>query len=145
MFGREVWMRQVPAFETANPLIDMNTTPLIDVMLVLLVMLIITIPIQTHAVKLDLPTCANCPVPRIKVNTVTIDPAGRISWNGTPISKQQLSYLLTQTQQMRPTPELHLRPDATARYGTVDEVLAIVKRARVAKFGFAGNEAYSHF
>ncbi len=138
-------MRRVPALETANMLIDMNTTPLIDVMLVLLVMLIITIPIQTHAVKLDLPTCAGCPVPRSDVNLVTIDPAGQISWNGTPVSKQELGALLRRTQQMRSTPELHLRPDARARYGTVDEVLAIVKRAQVRKFGFVGNEAYSNF
>jgi biopolymer transport protein ExbD len=136
-------MRRVPALETVNPLIDMNVTPLIDVMLVLLIMFIITIPIQTHAVKLDLPTCAGCPVPRTTVNTVTIDPADRIAWNDIPISKQDLTALLFQMQQMRPTPELHLRPDARARYGTVDEVLAIIKRAHVQKFGFVGNEAYA--
>lgn len=138
-------MRRVPALETANPLIDMNTTPLIDVLLVLLVMLIITIPIQTHAVKLDLPTCAGCPAPKSDANVVTIDPAGQIAWNGSPVSKQDLDVLLRQTQQMRPTPELHLRPDARASYGRVDEVLATIKRAHVEKFGFVGNEAYSNF
>lgn len=136
-------MRRLVALETINPLIEMNTTPLIDVLLVLLVMLIITIPIQTHAVKLDLPTCVGCPVPKGDVNVVTIDTAGRISWNGTPVSKRDLGALLHQTQQMRPTPELHLRPDARASYGTVDEVLGIVKRAHIEKFGFIGNEAYS--
>jgi biopolymer transport protein ExbD len=136
-------MRRVPAVENANPLLDLNTTPLIDVMLVLLVMFIITIPIQTHAVKLDLPTCANCPKPDATVNTVTISPEGQIAWNDAPISKQELGYMLKQTQHMRPTPELHLRPDAGARYGTVDEVLAIIKRAHVEKFGFVGNEAYA--
>jgi biopolymer transport protein ExbD len=139
----EVWMRRDTALENTNPLIDMNTTPLIDVMLVLLIMFIITIPIQTHAVKLDLPACAGCPVPRTTVNTVTIDPADRIAWNDTPISKRELSAILLQTQQMKPSPELHLRPDAKARYGTVDEVLAMVKRAHVQKFGFVGNEAYA--
>jgi biopolymer transport protein ExbD len=133
-------MRRVPAVENASPLLDLNTTPLIDVMLVLLVMFIITIPIQTHAVKLDLPTCANCPKPDATVNTVTISPGGQIAWNDAPISKQELGYM----QQMRPTPELHLRPDAGARYGTVDEVLAIIKRAHVEKFGFVGNEAYAN-
>jgi biopolymer transport protein ExbD len=137
-------MRRVPAVENANPLLDLNTTPLIDVMLVLLVMFIITIPMQTHAVKLDLPVCANCPIPKTTVNTVTIDPADGIAWNGTPISKQELGYILKQTQQMRPTPELHLRPDAGARYGTVDEVLATIKRAHVEKFAFVGNEAYAN-
>jgi biopolymer transport protein ExbD len=123
---------------------DMNTTPLIDVMLVLLIMFIISIPMQTHAVKLDLPACANCPVPKTTVNTLTIDPADRIAWNDTPITKQDLGALLLQTQQMRPVPELHLLPTAHARYGTVDEVLAIIKRAHVQKFGFVGNEAYAN-
>ena len=137
-------MRQVIAFETASPFGEINTTPLIDVMLVLLIMFIITIPIQTHAVKVDLPTCANCPTPKATANTVTIDRAGQNARKHTPITKQDLRYLLNRTQQMRPTPELHLRPDAGARYGTVDEVLVIVKRANVRKFGFVGNEAYAN-
>lgn len=137
-------MRRVPALETAIPLSEMNTTPLIDVMLVLLIMFIITIPIQTHAIKIDVPSCAGCPKPDVTVNIVTINPADQIDWNGTPISKRDLSYLLREMQQMRPTPELHLRPDAGARYGTVDEVLAIIKRANVRKFGFVGNEAYAN-
>jgi biopolymer transport protein ExbD len=136
-------MQRAIASEPA-PIMAMNTTPLIDVMLVLLIMFIITIPIQTHAVKLDLPTCANCPKPNATVNTVTISPADQIAWNDAPVSKQELGYLLRQTQQMRPAPELHLRPDAGARYGTVDEVLAIIKRAKVEKFGFVGNEAYAN-
>lgn len=137
-------MRQVIAFEPAAPFGEINTTPLIDVMLVLLIMFIVTIPIQTHAVKVDLPTCANCPTPKATANMVTIDRTGQIAWNDTPITKQDLSYLLNRTQQMRPTPELHLRPDASARYGTVDEVLATIKRADVRKFGFVGNEAYAN-
>src|SRR5438045_4044424 len=130
--------------ETGEPMGEMNTTPLIDVMLVLLIMFIITIPIQTHAVKLDLPTCANCPTPQATVNTVTIDRTGQVAWNDTPITRQDLRYLLDRTQQMRPTPELHLRPDPGARYGTIDEVLAMIKRANVRKFGFVGNEAYAN-
>jgi biopolymer transport protein ExbD len=121
----------------------MNTTPLIDVMLVLLIMFIITIPAQTHAVELDLPTCVGCPKPDATVNTVTIGSAEQIAWNGVPISKQNLGALLRETQQMQPSAELHLRPDPEARYGTVDEVLAIIKRAHVQKFGFVGNEAYA--
>jgi len=137
-------MRGVAAVETASPFNAINTTPLIDVMLVLLIMFIITIPLQTHAVKIDVPACAGCPKPDATVNIVTIDPADRIAWNGTPISKRDLSYLLRQTQQISPAPELHLRPDARTRYGTVDEVLAIIKRAKVRKFGFIGNEAYAN-
>jgi len=137
-------MRTVIAFEANAAFGEINTTPLIDVMLVLLIMFIITIPVQTHAVKVDLPTCANCPMPKASVNMVTIDRTGRIAWNDTPITRQDLRYLLNRTQQMRPTPELHLRPDAGARYGTVDEVLAMIKRANVPKFGFVGNEAYAN-
>ena len=125
------------------PMVEMNTTPLFDVMLVLLIMFIITIPIQTHAVKLDLPACCkNCPAPNASKNVVRITNEGGILWNDHSISGGDLSFLLNETQHMRPIPELHLRPDAAARYETVDDVLAITKRARVAKMGFVGNEAY---
>ena len=137
-------MRRVPALETASPFNAINTTPLIDVMLVLLIMFIITIPIQTHAVKLDLPVNTNQPTPPIEPvkNKVTIDAQGNIFWNGSAISKPQLRAYLDATQQMNPVPELHLQPDATARYETVDEVLAITKQAHVQKMGFVGNEYY---
>src|ERR1043165_2049464 len=92
------------------PMLEMNTTPLIDVMLVLLVMFIITIPIQTHAVKLDLPTCANCPIPNATKNEVAITRSGAILWNGTQVGEDGLRYELAQTKRMRPEPELHLRP-----------------------------------
>ena len=129
-----------------EPMIDMNVTPLIDVMLVLLIMFIITIPIQTHAVKLDLPVNQpNQPPPPIQPlkNTVGVTAQGQITWNGSPISKDQLRNYLEVTQQMNPIPELHLQPDATARYELVDEVLAITKRAHVQKMGFVGNEYYA--
>jgi biopolymer transport protein ExbD len=67
---------------------------------------------------------------------------GQILWNGTPVTQQQLRSFLDATQQMNPIPELHLQPDATARYELVDEVLAITKRAHVQKMGFVGNEYY---
>jgi biopolymer transport protein ExbD len=136
-------MRQTFVFQPAAPIGELNVTPLIDVLLVLIVMLVITIPIQTHAVKLDLPTCAKCPLPEATVNTISVSPADKIAWNGIPVSKRTLSLLIRQTQQMQPTPELHLRPEPKARYGTVDEVLAIIKREHVQKFGFVGNEAYA--
>jgi len=129
-----------------EPMLDINTTPLIDVMLVLLIMFIITIPVQTHAVKLDLPqNQQNQPPPPILPvkNEVRIDPAGTIYWNGSPINLVVLRQYLNQTQSMNPVPELHLRPDANARYEMVDEVLAVTKRANVTKMGFIGNEAYA--
>jgi len=129
-----------------EPMMDINTTPLIDVMLVLLIMFIITIPIQTHAVKLDLPVDSgpNNPPPVDPVkNKVVITPTGQVLWNGSPISLIQLRQYLDITQTMNPIPELHLQPDAQARYVVVDEVLAITKRAQVEKMGFVGNEAYA--
>ena len=131
-----------------EPMLDMNVVPLIDVLLVLLIMFIITIPVQTHAVKLDLPQDQqNQPPPPIEPtkNKIVITGAGEILWNGSPVSPQQLRLYLDATQQMDPVPELHLQPEPNARYELVDEVLAITKRANVQKMGFVGNEAYATF
>ena len=127
-----------------EPMIDINTTPLIDVMLVLLIMLIITIPIQTHAVKLDLPVNSQTPPPPIEPqkNKVVVTAQGQVLWNGNPVTLDQLRQYLDITQQMNPIPELHLQPDATARYEVVDQVLAVTKQAHVQKMGFVGNEYY---
>ena len=131
-----------------EPIMEMNTTPLIDVMLVLLIMFIITIPIQTHAVKLDLPQPSDQPleeqVDPVK-NKILIDPAGTVLWNGAPVDLPTLTQYLELTQQMPVTPELHLQPDPLARYDKVDEVLAITKRVGVEKMGFVGNEQYRQF
>ena len=133
------------AIPEPQPIMEMNTTPLIDVLLVLLVMLIITIPIQTHAVKLDLPACATCPAPNATKNEVVITKAGAILWNGQAVGETGLRYELALTGRMRPSPELHLRPEAEARYDVVDRVLADIKRAGIEKFGFVGNEAYARW
>jgi biopolymer transport protein ExbD len=131
-----------------EPMMDINTTPLIDVMLVLLIMFIITIPIQTHAVKLDLPqdqpNQQPPPIDPVK-NKIVISPADQVLWNGSPIDLVRLRQYLDVTQTMNPVPELHLQPEPTARYELVDEVLAVTKRARVEKMGFVGNEAYANF
>jgi biopolymer transport protein ExbD len=128
-----------------EPMIDMNVTPLIDVMLVLLIMFIITIPVQTHAVKLDLPVNQPNqlppPIEPIK-NVLSINAQDQVLWNGSPVTMTQLRSYLDTTQQMNPVPELHLQPDATARYEIVDEVLAVTKKAHVQKMGFVGNEYY---
>jgi len=129
---------------SGEPMMDINMTPLIDVMLVLLIMFIITIPIQTHAVKLDLPVNTNQPPPPIKPvsNDVVVTADNQILWNGNPVTQPQLRQYLDMTQQMNPIPELHLQPDSTARYDLVDQVLAVTKRAHVQKMGFVGNEYY---
>src|SRR5215203_728773 len=99
--------------ESGEPMMDINTTPLIDVMLVLLIMFIITIPIQTHAVKLDLPVNQPNqqppPIDPVK-NKVVITNTGEILWNGAPLTLPQLRLYLDRTQQMSPVPELHLQP-----------------------------------
>jgi len=129
-----------------EPMMDINTTPLIDVMLVLLIMFIITIPIQTHAVKLDLPqNQQNMPPPPVDPikNKVVVTEAGAILWNGTAVTLLQLRQYLDVSQQMNPVPELHLQPEPNARYEVVDQVLAVTKQAHVEKMGFVGNEAYA--
>ena len=127
------------------PIMEINTTPLIDVLLVLLIMFIITIPLQSHAVKLDLPT-GTPPAEILKTkNKVVITGAGAVLWNGSPISLDGLKNTLALTTQMDPRPELHLQPEPDARYALVDEVLAITKRTGVSNVGFVGNERYLNF
>ena len=137
-----------PAIGASEPevMIDINTTPLIDVMLVLLIMLIITIPMQTHAVKLNLPN-ANSPPPLVQpqVVEVDIDFDGTISWNGTIVPDRQtldadLSGLAAQPDQ----PELHVRPDKLTDYKYVAEVLATAQRLGVQKIGIIGYEQFSN-
>ena len=130
--------------DDGEPMMDLNMTPLIDVLLVLLIMFIITIPIQTHAVKIDLPQNAETPENAIDPvkNRLTIDPAGIIYWNGSPVDKVVLRQYLEQTVRMAPEPELQFEPDQSARYVVVDDVLAIIKRSKVSKLGFVGNERY---
>ena len=127
----------------SNPIIEVNITPLIDVMLVLLVMFIITIPIQTHAVKLDLPTSHPTPIIHTMQNEIQITAAGTLLWNGQAVTKDQLRAALRASQQLPSVPELHLRPDAQAKYEMVDDLLGVIKREHVRKVGFVGNEAYA--
>ena len=134
--------------EAGEPMMEITTTPLIDVMLVMIIMLIITIPPQTHAVKLDLPqnqpNQTPPPIDPIK-NKIVITQAGDVLWNGTSVDLEQLRVFLEASQQINPVPELHLQPEPNARYETVDEVLAVTKRAKVSKMGFVGNDAYMNF
>jgi len=134
--------------ESSEPMMEINTTPLIDVMLVLLIMIIMTIPIQSHAVKLDLPQDQQNrtppPIDPVK-NKVVITPQGQVLWNGTPVDLTTLRQYLDLTTTLNPVPELHLQPDPQARYELVDEVLAVTKRAQVTAMGFVGNEAYANF
>lgn len=124
-------------------MVDMNTTPLIDVMLVLLIMLIITIPIQTHAVKLDLPA-GNPPPPPAppEVVTVDVDFDGTILWNDEVVDRQGLDARIATAAAEPVQPELHLRPNKLVTYKYVAAVMADAQRLGLTKLSLVGNEQF---
>lgn len=134
--------------DDGSPMMEMNTTPLIDVMLVLLIMLIMTIPVATHAVNIDLPN-PSAPPPDTVIkrdkNKVVIMPDSTILWNATPMDEGQLLGALTATMAIKPEPELQFQPDPQAPYDTTAKVLNIIKGSGVTAFGFVGNEQFSEF
>lgn len=125
-----------------TPLGEMNTTPLIDVMLVILVMFLITLPIQTHAVKIDLPAHTGLEVQQLE-NRISVDATGAIFWNGEQVNQPQLARLLGEARLLQPGPTMLLEPDAAAPYLIVDQVLALIRRTGHASLGFVGNERYA--
>ncbi len=129
-----------------SSMVDMNTTPLIDVMLVLLIMFIITLPIMTHAVKLDMPRPTNAPPPEVVIEPINleIDFDGTYYWNGNAVSEATLMGYLARSAQLPPEqqPELHLRPNKRVKYDHVARVLAAAQRMGLKKIGFAGNEQF---
>ena len=122
-------------------MVEMNTTPLIDVMLVLLTLLIITLPIQTHAVKLDMPKPNIKPPPNPPVVvTLEVDFDGTILWNGTAVDRATLDSYLQSASTDDPQPEIHLQPNRLAKYDRVAMVLADAQRIGVTHIGFTGIE-----
>ncbi len=121
-----------------EPVSEINTTPLIDVMLVLLIMLMISLPPQRHAVKLDTPVpCKTCPPP---VNqpvpiTVAIDYNGAISWNGAPVNRAELQRRFAVEARRQPQTEFHIQPDSDAAYGVVAHVMAAAQREGITRMG----------
>ncbi len=138
------------AFQVGGPrgeddvMIDINTTPLIDVMLVLLIMLIVTIPVQTHAVRLDLPPPNQPPPPtEPAVVDVVVDFDGTILWNGEVVpDRAALETHLRAAAQQEPQPEIHLAPNKLVKYAYVAEVLAESQRLGVTKIGLVGHEQF---
>ncbi|HUO97880.1 MAG TPA: biopolymer transporter ExbD [Rhizomicrobium sp.] len=127
-----------------EPMMEINMTPLIDVMLVLLTLLIITLPIQTHAVKLDMPrpNQNNKQIVQPVIVNLGVDFDGTILWNGTPVDRPTLDSYFLDASQADPQPEIHLNPNKLAKYDIVAKVLADAQRIGVKKIGFTGLEQY---
>jgi len=131
------------------PMNDMNMTPLIDVLLVLLIMFIITIPVATHSVDIDLPVPNPNPPPEDQIepdkNKIVLTQTDQILWNGDAISMGELSRNLLITRDMTPEPELQFEPEAQSSYELSANVLRTIKASDVTKFGFVGNEQFRTF
>ncbi|MGE0114009.1 MAG: ExbD/TolR family protein [Steroidobacteraceae bacterium] len=127
-----------------EPMMDVNTTPLIDVMLVLLVMFIITIPPMKHATKLDLPqaTPPNAPTTPPEVINLVIDFDGKLYWNGEEKTLAQVEDYFKVESAKDPQPELHIRPDKWVKYDAVAKVLAAAQRGRMDKLGVVGMDQF---
>ena len=139
---------QTPMLQTLDEpevMMDINTTPLIDVMLVLLIMLIITIPMQLHSINLDMPT--GTPPPAIKKPTIVrieIDARNVVRWNDKTLTdRAELDALLQQASQQQPQPEVHIKPQGKAKYEAVAGVLASAQRNGLTKLGIVGSEQFA--
>ena len=134
--------------DDGSPMMEMNTTPLIDVMLVLLIMFIITIPVATHAVNIDLPAPQppnDQPPPKPNKNKVSVTATNDITFNNLVVTPGQLLFQLQETIKIKPEPELQFQPDPQAPYDTTAKVLNIIKGSGVSAFGFVGNEQFATF
>ncbi|HZV61150.1 MAG TPA: biopolymer transporter ExbD [Methylophilaceae bacterium] len=116
---------------------EINTTPLVDVMLVLLVIFIITAPLLTHAVKIDLPQASSQPIEqKPEIISISVDGSGQMYWNDTALVGGELSVRLQQAATAQPQPELHIRADRETRYQILAEIMADAQNAGIEKLGF---------
>lgn len=123
--------------QNSAPMSEINTTPLVDVMLVLLVIFIITAPLLTHSVRIDLPKASSQPViEKPEIISIAIDGTGKMYWNDVPLVEGELKVKLAQIAQQKPEPELHIRADKETRYQILAEVMADAQNAGVTKLGF---------
>lgn len=143
------WESPIHDAAREEPMGEMNTTPLIDVLLVLIIMIIITIPTATHVLSVDLPQQpadrSRVPPPNLTKNKVVVTAGGEMFWNGEAVSPEQLEAALALAVLLRPEPELQFEPEALASYETSADVLRMIKDSGATKFGFVGNERYREF
>lgn len=129
----------------SGPLGEINTTPLIDVMLVLLVMMVLSVPAATNSIDVELPNCgticADVP-PDANRNRIVVTAGDVILWNGHEVTARTLSELLAETRRFAVEPELQFEPDAAASYDAAAHVIRVIKASGVTKFGFVGNERF---
>jgi biopolymer transport protein ExbD len=127
-----------------EPLVDINTTPLVDVLLVLLVMLIITIPVQLHTANIEMPGAATPPSTPPIVVRLDVTPAGRYLWNGEPVAdRTDLEQRLAEAARQPEQPEIHLRPNRMAKYEHVAAALSTAQRVGLVKVGLVGSEQFA--
>jgi biopolymer transport protein ExbD len=137
--------RRRPIFALADdpaPISAVNTTPLIDVLLVLLIMFILTVPVATHKVRIDLPSNAPPVAETPQVHELALDAGGRPSWDGVPFAEAGLPARLAAMRAAEPDALLRLRADGHAPYAAFDRMLATVKRSGVDRLAFVGNESF---
>ena len=127
------------------PMGEMNVTPFIDVLLVLLIMIIMAVPIKVHETSVDLPTtpCTACAIG--ESNAVVIDATDQLFWNGTPVTPDQLRLQIKRAVTASPEPTLRFEPDALASYDRAAKTIALIKEAGATKFAFVGNGRYKDF
>ena len=129
-----------------EPLGEMNTTPLIDVMLVLLIMFIMAVPLASHAIEFDLPSGISPPPKGIRMeNRLTIANNGAIAWNGQGLSETELLATLRAAEKIVPEPLVLFEPDGAAPYGQTARLLRIVKGSGLSAFAFVGNDRFATF
>ncbi len=128
-----------------EPLSEINTTPLIDVLLVLLIVMVMAVPLATNSLEVELPSTPITEKPDPVRNLLVVRANGALLWNGDPIDEIGLAGQLAQVRAMSPEPEVQFRPQADASYERSAQALLIVKQSRISNFGFLGNERYRTF
>lgn len=130
-------MAKLPGNSRRAPMVEINTTPLVDVMLVLLIIFMITAPLLTHAIRVDLPDASTEPnIEKPETVTLSLDAEGRLYWNEHPIAEDQLEPRLQTAATRSPQPELHLRAEESTRYEKLARILAAAQRAGIERMGF---------